>query len=131
MRLPNQLLSFLLALCAASLSVAATWGFEDATVSVNKKATGVGGGFKEKYGFPSPKASLVTRTDRFAQNRRKQSLVEACHTRSIGNPQDYPDNQRGQQSQKAASSISTCQRSPEQTRYILRIPGEGKWKGQD
>ena len=51
MRLPNQLLSLLVALCAASLSVAASWGFEDATVSVSKKGAGVGGGLKEKYGF--------------------------------------------------------------------------------
>ncbi|CAF9929835.1 hypothetical protein IMSHALPRED_008007 [Imshaugia aleurites] len=48
MQVPSQLLSFLLILCAASFSVAATWGFEDATVSVNKKGAGVGGGFKGK-----------------------------------------------------------------------------------
>lgn len=48
MRLPGQFLSCILILCAASLSAAATWGFEDATVSVNKKGAGVGGGFKEK-----------------------------------------------------------------------------------
>ena len=48
MRLPSQFLSFILVFCATSLSVAATWGFEDATVSVNKKGAGVGGGFKEK-----------------------------------------------------------------------------------
>ena len=48
MRLPGHFLSYSLILCAASLSAAATWGFEDATVSVNKKGAGVGGGFKEK-----------------------------------------------------------------------------------
>ncbi|CAD6587568.1 MAG: hypothetical protein ASARMPRED_003186 [Alectoria sarmentosa] len=48
MRLSSQLFSSLLVICAASLGVAATWGFEDATVSVNKKGAGVGGGFKEK-----------------------------------------------------------------------------------
>ena len=48
MRLLGQFLSFILVLCAASLGAAATWGFEDATVSVNKKGAGVGGGFKEK-----------------------------------------------------------------------------------
>ena len=47
MRLPKQILTSILLLCAASLSVAATWGFEDATVSVNKKGAGVGG-LKEK-----------------------------------------------------------------------------------
>lgn len=57
MRLPSQLLSFLLLLCAGTVCVAATWGFEDATVSVNKKGAGVGGGFKEKYGLASPQAS--------------------------------------------------------------------------
>ena len=48
MRLLGQFQSFFLILCAASLGAAATWGFEDATVSVNKKGAGVGGGFKEK-----------------------------------------------------------------------------------
>ena len=48
MQLPGQFLSLVVVLCAASLGAAATWGFEDATVSVNKKGAGVGGGFKEK-----------------------------------------------------------------------------------
>lgn len=63
MRLSRQLLSFLLVIYAASISVAATWGFEDATVSVNKKGAGVGGGFKEKYGFSSPQAIWDTHVD--------------------------------------------------------------------
>ena len=63
MRLPSQLLSLLVVVCAASFSVAATWGFEDATVSVNKKGAGAGAGFKEKYGFPSIQASSDTQTD--------------------------------------------------------------------
>ena len=62
MRLPNQL-SLLLVVCAASLGIATKWGFEDATVSVNKKGAGVGGGFKEKYGLPSPQVLLGTQTD--------------------------------------------------------------------
>ena len=33
----------------ASAVTASTWGFTDATVSVQGKGTGVGGGFKEKY----------------------------------------------------------------------------------
>lgn len=49
MRQTCDILSFLLVLWAASLGAAATWGFEDATVSVNKKGAGVGGGFKEKF----------------------------------------------------------------------------------
>lgn len=49
MRRAGNLLPYLLFLCAASLGAAATWGFEDATVSVNKKGAGVGGGFKEKF----------------------------------------------------------------------------------
>ena len=63
MRLPNQLLSCLLVLCAASLTVSTSWGFEDATVSVNKKGAGVGGGFKEKYTFSSQQLSLDTQAD--------------------------------------------------------------------
>ena len=63
MRLPSQILSLLLVLCAAFSSVAATWGFEDATVSINKKGTGVGGGFKEKYGFPFLQVPSDTQTD--------------------------------------------------------------------
>ena len=66
MRLPSQILSLLVLVCAASLSAAATWGFEDATVSVNKKGAGVGGGFKEKYGFPFLQAPSDTWTDRSA-----------------------------------------------------------------
>lgn len=50
MRLQTPLLTFLLILCAASFGFAATWGFEDATISVNKKGAGVGGGFKDKIG---------------------------------------------------------------------------------
>lgn len=65
MLIPTQQVSFLLILCAATLTVAATWGFEDATVSVNKKGSGVGGGFKEKYRAPSPDASLATWTHPF------------------------------------------------------------------
>lgn len=49
MRQAGIFLSYLLVFCAASLGAASTWGFEDATVSVNKKGTGVGGGFKEKF----------------------------------------------------------------------------------
>lgn len=131
MRLPNQLLSSLLVLCAASLGVAATWGFEDATVSVNKRGAGVGGGFKEKYGLSFSQALSDTQTDHNIQDRTKQSFVEACHSRSIRDPQDPPDNQRGQQSQKAASSIPSGPRSPEQIRHILRISGQREWEGQD
>ena len=31
---------------------AASWGFEDATISVQSKGAGIGGGFKEKYRPP-------------------------------------------------------------------------------
>jgi oligosaccharyltransferase complex subunit delta (ribophorin II) len=34
---------------AITLCAAASWSFTDATVSVQGKGTGVGGGFKEKY----------------------------------------------------------------------------------
>lgn len=63
MRLPSQLLTFLLVICTASLGAAATWGFEDATVSVNRKGAGVGGGLKEKYGYSPPQAPLDNQTD--------------------------------------------------------------------
>ena len=131
MRLQTQSLSFLLILCAAPFSLAATWGFEEATISVNKKGAGVGGGFKDKCGFSSPQASMDTQTKWMIQDRRKQSPAEACHSWSIGYPQDPFDSQRGQQSQKAASSLPSCQRPQERTRHIICISGEGKWEGQD
>ena len=44
-----QLLSPLLVLYAAALGGAASsWGFDDATISVQGKGAGVGGGLKEK-----------------------------------------------------------------------------------
>ena len=39
----------LLFLSATNICAAASWSFTDATVSVQGKGTGVGGGFKEKY----------------------------------------------------------------------------------
>ena len=40
----------LLLVCAPALSAAASsWGFTDATVNVQAKGAGVGGGVKEKY----------------------------------------------------------------------------------
>ena len=45
-----QLLHSVLLLCAAGAVLAASsWGFEDATVSVQGKGSGIGGGLKEKY----------------------------------------------------------------------------------
>jgi oligosaccharyltransferase complex subunit delta (ribophorin II) len=44
---PLQLL--LLLSSAVHIYAAASWGFTDATVSVQGKGTGVGGGLKEKY----------------------------------------------------------------------------------
>jgi oligosaccharyltransferase complex subunit delta (ribophorin II) len=44
-----QLLSSLVVLYTATLgSAASSWGFDDATISVQGKGTGVGGGLKEK-----------------------------------------------------------------------------------
>ena len=44
-----QLLHSVLLLCAAGAGLAASsWGFEDATVSVQGKGSGIGGGLKEK-----------------------------------------------------------------------------------
>lgn len=44
-----QLLHSVLLLCAAGVGLAASsWGFEDATVSVQGKGSGIGGGLKEK-----------------------------------------------------------------------------------
>lgn len=51
-----QLLSPLLVLYAAALGGAASsWGFDDATISVQGKGAGVGGGLKEKQAFHSHK----------------------------------------------------------------------------
>ena len=45
-----QLLHSILFLCAAGAGLAASsWGFDDATVSVQGKGSGIGGGLKEKY----------------------------------------------------------------------------------
>ena len=41
--------SLLLLAGAASSFAASSWGFTDATVSVQGKGSGVGAGFKEKY----------------------------------------------------------------------------------
>lgn len=38
-------------LAAASAAYGATWGFEDATLTVQEKGAGVGGGAKEKSVF--------------------------------------------------------------------------------
>ena len=71
MRLPSQYLYFLLLLCTASLSVAASWGFEDATVSVNKKGAGVGGGLKEKYAPSHRKPNEYTDSQSIGSQKTK------------------------------------------------------------
>ena len=50
MQLQGHLLSCLLVLSAAILCAkASAWGFDDATLSIQNKKSGVGGGLKEKY----------------------------------------------------------------------------------
>jgi oligosaccharyltransferase complex subunit delta (ribophorin II) len=48
MRLSGVVLQAGLLLCTASTTIAASWTFSDATVSVQGKGSGVGAGFKEK-----------------------------------------------------------------------------------
>lgn len=53
MKLWNTTLNLLLLASAALESSAeTTWGYTDATVSVQTKGTGVGAGLKEQYDFP-------------------------------------------------------------------------------
>lgn len=55
MRFQTPLLSLSLLLCTATLGTAASsWGFDDATVSVQAKGAGVGGGLKEKSAVTVP-----------------------------------------------------------------------------
>ena len=48
MRLFVSCLTLLVALGASEVSAAAGWGFSEATLSVQGKGAGVGGGIKEK-----------------------------------------------------------------------------------
>lgn len=48
MRVLYSLVSSLLLSGAAIVSAASSWGFEDATISIASKGTGVGGGSKDK-----------------------------------------------------------------------------------
>ena len=58
MLLSRRPLQLLLLLSSAIITcAAASWGFTDATVSIQGKGTGVGGGVKEKYDFDRSSAS--------------------------------------------------------------------------
>lgn len=48
MRLRSYLSSAILGLCTTSWATAATWGFDDGSVSIHGKKAGVGAGAKEK-----------------------------------------------------------------------------------
>ena len=54
-----RLLYSLVALLNASAIYAASWGFEDATLTVQGKGAGVGAGLKEKSAVPNPFALIV------------------------------------------------------------------------
>jgi len=52
MRFSLSILPSLLLLGRVSPALSApSWGFEDATISVQSKGAGIGGGFKERYSF--------------------------------------------------------------------------------
>ena len=51
MRLYNELCLLFFALVTATLA-ASSWSFEDATLTIQAKGSGVGGGVKEKYAGP-------------------------------------------------------------------------------
>ena len=52
MRFLHSFLSPLLLSSAFVVSAASSWGFEDATLTIQSKGAGVGGGLKEKYAKP-------------------------------------------------------------------------------
>jgi len=52
MRLFSQAL-VALAAAASAVHAAGAWSFEDATLTIQEKGAGVGGGVKEKYGQSS------------------------------------------------------------------------------
>lgn len=45
-------LSSLLLVGASAVSAASSWGFDEATLTVTSKGSGVGSGLKEKYSSP-------------------------------------------------------------------------------
>ena len=63
MRIPNHTLSSVLFLLAASSAYAASWSFDDASVSIQSKKAGVGGSVKEKYVSILLLSSLDVSTD--------------------------------------------------------------------
>ncbi|KAF1990289.1 hypothetical protein K402DRAFT_389918 [Aulographum hederae CBS 113979] len=54
----SQLILASATFCASSV-LAASWGFEDATISVQGKGSGVGGGVKEKFSAGSPLSNPI------------------------------------------------------------------------
>ena len=52
MRLFSHSLVALVTAASTTFAVSA-WSFEDATLTIQEKGAGVGGGVKEKYGIPS------------------------------------------------------------------------------
>lgn len=60
MRVSLSILPSLLLLGGVSPTLGApSWGFEDATISVQSKGAGIGGGFKEKYTFLWPDSATM------------------------------------------------------------------------
>lgn len=59
-RFASLSMQWLVSLCIASLATAASWGFDDATVSVHGKKAGVGSGLKEKLVPNKPLSKPIT-----------------------------------------------------------------------
>ena len=60
MRFLHSFLSPLLLSSAFVVSAASSWGFEDATLTIQSKGAGAGGGLREKY--VEPVSSTVLRS---------------------------------------------------------------------
>lgn len=86
---------WLASLCITSVAVAASWGFDDATVSVHGKKDGVGAGLKEKLvpnkPLPKPitlggsdtlKVLLTTKEDKKAK-RPHQAFLRLCDPNTL------------------------------------------------
>lgn len=69
-------------------AAASSWGFEDATLSIQGKKSGGGGGLKEKCAFSMPMKLFCTPTDNCLgiKDIRKKGLEEAHLYRRLRNP---------------------------------------------
>ena len=63
MRFLHSFLSPLLLSSAFVVSAASSWGFEDATLTIQSKGAGAGGGLKERYAEPVPSTVLRSKAN--------------------------------------------------------------------